>query len=1109
LICLLNVVHRFYDQIGAEWSLVLQTFEELSVMPIASPHLSNNAYAGALSISAVYSRLPSFSTCLSAESLSHFVVGLKEVATAEKHQSTSLGPAGGHGKKPDKLNGSHEERETIGERIINIGARAIAWNSDGTTHLEDVPVAERTKNAYYDDYQIEFVNRLGSSRYPIRDRQVPFSVALLADVAMSNSFRYNSSGSEIFRQMCALASEVPTCRFFFMDLCTMLIMFLLSDDDGFPSLFVGPAKILYSDPRQNQYFAVEKVNLDESMQQAVSQCDLLGPLCECASSSKVPNVVEVGLEALYSILESAGHKLSKDAWVQVIQAIESVTSSHRLSQDWSDSCQVGFRCLKLIVDDFLEDASGAASTSLLDSCSKFGSSRHDVNTSLTAIGLLWTIADKDAGTESVETALAKLVYLSSDQRPEVRNCSVNTLFSCIVGRGPTFSESQWESCMRTSIFGVYDAVTSDSGEPEEAARTQETSKKKSRYRVNVHHSRDSADKQWLATQALVLRGLCRLLRNFFTSLLNTTDRSGPTNNQEGDTPWFDEAWSKILGYAFDASTQIGGRDTLELRIAGVELLVLCSQLSCVAGIQAAITPARVGTNMEVVNGALRSVRSPEKPENEVVNRHSHSAVTEIWRENLFLDAFDVLDSYREHLDSDSNSDNESSLSPHLEPTQVQVLSKLAIELSKLYDCCNENEFAENLSLSGLSDFASLIVPVAVPPSDEDAMVARFVRVVVSVATRSSSGEGSRFLSQAQRTCVDLLRTMASNGSPEAFLNLTLLASSTFFAERDPSGKPKIGVDILSYEMSNVLSEEFGKKSVSDECRVVILLRLLLILKNLKGEDSKRSKSGKILLVSYAALVPIAKSALESAKRLENGLAETSQPVFSLLGTLWENVCSSLSEMLSPVPNGSKGTYIPHAADLVQLVNASTRNAPTRYFANLCGILSEGAQRSLEIARTCEESRDITVEGDSLSLFAACFSGSCQLQPDDKALQQIAGTVLQRAVKYISASSGASTDRNAALKVCQVLSSLDAAEVIVIAVLSQLSQLVGVEDVSLRRSAGGVLARANISGVVQDAMDRCRIAENKARLAEAKVAQLETEIEVLRKQKDALERQLAF
>jgi hypothetical protein len=237
----------------------------------------------------------------------------------------------------------------------------------------------------------------------------------------------------------------------------------------------------------------------------------------------------------------------------------------------------------------------------------------------------------------------------------------------------------------------------------------------------------------------------------------------------------------MLGYAFEASTQVGGRDTLDLRNSGVELLVLCNQLSCSAGIHAALTPARVGTNMEVVNGALRSVRSPEKSSGkDSPPRRSHSAVTELWRENLFLDAFDVLDSFQEHLDSDASADNESDLKPHMEPTQVQVLYKFAAELSKLYECCKSHEFLEDKSFNSHTSFEKQLAMNQPPPGEEDALVARFIRMVMIVATKSSSGPDARFLSQAQRSCVDLLRSMASYGSPEALVNLTLLAGLTFF-----------------------------------------------------------------------------------------------------------------------------------------------------------------------------------------------------------------------------------------------------------------------------------------------------------------------------------------
>lgn len=381
--------------------------------------------------------------------------------------------------------------------------------------------------------------------------------------------------------------------------------------------------------------------------------------------------------------------------------------------------------------------------------------------------------------------------LATDTRAEVRNCSVNTLFSCIVGRGQAFTEEQWKVCISKMILGVYDLVIEKSGADDGAlGQNKEEQPDKSRYTVSVHHSRDSAGKQWMATQALVLRGLARVLRIFFPNLLDSTDDGSGSGEKKNETPWFERAWNTILGHAFDASTQIGGRDTLELRSAGVEVLVLCNQLACRAGIQAAITPARVGTNMEVVNGALRSVRNPEKASSSKDSlRRIHSSVTEMWRTNLFLDAFDVLDSFREFLENDSSA--ESGLSPYMEPTQVQVLSKFAGDLNKLYDCCKDNEFLENTTFEDHSSFGHLLSDT-LGTANEVTLVGRFVHIVMTVASRSSGGTDARFLSQAQRTCIDLLRSMASDGSAEALLNLSVLSKASFFRERESNGKAKKG-----------------------------------------------------------------------------------------------------------------------------------------------------------------------------------------------------------------------------------------------------------------------------------------------------------------------------
>jgi len=1058
LLCLLNIVHRFKDRIDSDWSIILRTFEELSVLSIASPDLSNNAYAGALSISATYARVASFSTCLSDDSLSRFVACVKDVSLSE--QPTSTIPSAGNGRRNfDKSNssGTKENKGVIGGKLMNIGARAMGWNTDENNVQEDLPVADRTKNTYYDDYHHEFYNRLSASRYPIRTRQVPFTVALLADVAMTNSFRHNRSGADLFRQICSIASEVPLFREFFMDLLAMLIVsHIIEDESAIPASFIGPGEIVYDDPRQNQLLAVEKNFRDKLNKESVPQSDLLGPLCDYISSSEIAVVTECGLEALYSVLETTGHKLENQSWVQVVEAIAAVPSKKHSSNDWTAACQVGFRCLKLIVDDFLEDAAKSARTALLECCSTFGSDCHDLNISLTAIGLLWTIADQDSGTESVDRALAKLVLLSGDFRAEVRNCSVNTLFSCIVGRGSKFTGEQWESCICTTIFGVYDTATSDAGSDNDKL-TEESPTKTSRYQVNVHHSRDSADKQWVATQALVLKGMCRLLRNFFNPLLQTTDGgNSPNNTDNKETPWFDNAWNKILGWAFDASIHVGGRDTLDLRNSGVELMLLCNQLACAAGIQAAITPARVGTNMEVINGALRSVGSPEKSSSGSTSQLSHSAVVEMWRENLFLDAFDVLESFREHLEQVVANEKQSNPSSLLEPTQIQVLTKAAIELSKLYDCCKANEFEEDLMLSKYSTFEHLLLPNFNDPSEDDPLVVRFVRVVKVIASITSSGPDARFLSQAQRACMEILKTMAIDGSPEALLNLTAFSKPAFYAEKEPQGKCKKGVDILSHEMSNALVEGYKSIALSDPCRALILARLLSLFLSEKHGMVETKMTG----TSYKMLTPVIHYGLTSAKKLSAGTGETPKAISNLLVNVWERVCSTLSQMISPTLQDESQTSIRHPSDLIEIVKISAENAPSSYSSALCEILLSGASKCLNII----QSDDLSPEDidNFLNLFAACFSGMCKVRPQDRSMHQIARQVLSSAFQSLESDPhGVDLNVRSALKICEVLEIEVDIEVVIVAVFFELSQLVGVEERSIRRAAGAVLASANI------------------------------------------------
>ena len=73
--------------------------------------------------------------------------------------------------------------------------------------------------------------------------------------------------------------------------------------------------------------------------------------------SKDQNISEEGINILLSIIDGSGHSLTSEAWVIIIQAISTisgcdncVTLIDRSTPDWSTSCTLAFRCLKLIID---------------------------------------------------------------------------------------------------------------------------------------------------------------------------------------------------------------------------------------------------------------------------------------------------------------------------------------------------------------------------------------------------------------------------------------------------------------------------------------------------------------------------------------------------------------------------------------------------------------------------------------------------------------------------------------------------------------------------------------------------------------------------------------
>lgn len=1123
LLFLFRIVHTHHDSIHQEWEIILWTCEELAEMPIASPSLSDEAYHAALAVSAVLCRFAAFTTCFSSDSLLQMAGALTDIARSAMSNRDIVGDT--ETVLPQRTLGasateSGDDRETFSGKIVSMGVRAIYGGHGGSVdeNGEHNQPAERTRNSFYEDYRHDFINRLSSSSTKVRVGSIgklPFSLALLTDVVMANSFRWQRCGDEFSDLLSRLANSCPVVRPYTMDVISMLTMSNVSNERSLPVPFIGPGQVVFTDPMQSQLWAVEKIREDSENRELrdqtnKSQSQVLTPICHTIRTSQKAEIAESSLGALVSVLEGVGHTIDGEAWTVAIEAVASLSGDplyevDRTSVEWSSCCLAAFRSLKFIVDDFLHQfiASDTSSSptlhALLDCCSAFGRSHHDVNTSLTALGLLWTIADQDSGSESIDMALSKLVLLSVDNRQEVRNAAVNTLFSCLIGKGGAFSDERWESCFSDCICKIYYQVMSG-GSSEDAAPSFQSSKT-SRYNVARHHSRDSIGKQWVTTQVLVLRGLMRVLRQFFAKLLDTSNQIA-----QGDVPWFQDAWVKILDFAFDAASQQGDKDTMELQSIGVELLVACCQLASEAGIQAASTPARVGTNMEVVNGALRSVRETQL--NEGSYQRSLSKVSETLRQNLFLEAFEGLESYKEVIEQLQGSNS-------IDDKLLQILHKFGVGLLHIFECCKGKELGRNQLEFDLKAFES-------PPTEEadyHALDARFVCIVTTTLRVASIGSKSRFLNQAQRSCLALLHTMASEGSAEACKQLASLADSSFFSFNyvsDAVCEENVAIDassLVGKEAATIVSNLSSKNDVREVCKALMLHDLLLSF--VKRHESESMASENVGLY-YKPLIPIISSGLLAVSSL-NANAHAA----ALVQHAWTNFLSALSKMLTPVLTDAGAMVIPCPTDVIEVIGAAQANLVDGYSRDLCKVLSLGTKTAFHVA--CEQddavgkkdddaenmSKALLYRDSHIHLFKKCFGAVCSINPDEDLLRSIANQAIQNALSTGDDFDSVRFSHQGALIVCEaVLQSEGNMERLVMAVFPLLCKLVLSPHTSLREAACSVFAAVNVAEIVQSAHLRCEEAEQRAARAESKVEELVNRANTLQKENEKLKKDVA-
>lgn len=147
-----------------------------------------------------------------------------------------------------------------------------------------------------------------------------------------------------------------------------------------------------------------------------------------------PEMRLLSVESLNRILEYAGHNLV-NVWSILFSALEQVCRKDA-TRTASGLVRAGFVGLNLICNDFASTLSAPDWSPCISCLSTFGRQRVDVNVSLSAIGLMWQMADllRNDVKEQDTPATALLISLSkmcTDDRAEVRMSALQTLFRCI------------------------------------------------------------------------------------------------------------------------------------------------------------------------------------------------------------------------------------------------------------------------------------------------------------------------------------------------------------------------------------------------------------------------------------------------------------------------------------------------------------------------------------------------------------------------------------------------------------------------------------------------------------------------------------------------------
>uniref|UniRef100_M4BDA2 Protein MON2 homolog n=1 Tax=Hyaloperonospora arabidopsidis (strain Emoy2) TaxID=559515 RepID=M4BDA2_HYAAE len=440
---------------------------------------------------------------------------------------------------------------------------------------------------------------------------------------------------------------------------------------------------------------IEREGKNPTYSHAFDQQELFMPLLKLVRS----DMKDRTLTGMLEMLNACGHLISA-GWPLVFATIQ-------------EACTIGdgktqvlaFKCLRLIVDDLVVSIPSSYLPDCIKCIGRFGSRAKDVNISLTAVNELWSVADvigkQKTQHESDSSSqrrcgqwryiFAEFSSVALNDRVEVRNSAINTLFGTAVTYGAQFELSEWQSFMNSTVLPL--AAQLCEIRDQKSSISLEKIESKASTNVMLHHSRDNSEKQWNESRVLMLTGISRVLETNLHHLLQHAS-------------WFVSIWRNLLQHvALNAAFGV----PKEVVLAAIKTLQMLLQVSSAGDFDhiAQSQRVRAGVGMRVVGGALVSSSTPTSATlSSLVTRRVTSTPVfcdpRLWEE-AFRQLLRLCDERRRDAEKDKNS-----VHPWKEEEEQEIASAVVSVLRTLYVQAKEHEFRNVRNVEKMLDlFAAL------------------------------------------------------------------------------------------------------------------------------------------------------------------------------------------------------------------------------------------------------------------------------------------------------------------------------------------------------------------------------------------------------------------